>query len=84
MTLFLHSNLFGSVWNYILRWLGVSAVLPFDVADHFNQFNFLGGVAKSRRSISQVIWFATVWEIWKERNNIIFNAMLNYAGGGQD
>jgi hypothetical protein len=30
--------------------------------------------AKSRHSILQVIWFATVWEIWKERNNRIFNA----------
>jgi len=22
----------------------------------------------------QVLWFATMWEIWKERNNMIFNA----------
>jgi len=21
----------------------------------------------------QVLWFATVWEIWKERNNMLFN-----------
>jgi len=71
--LFLHCNLFGSIWNHILRWLGVSAVLPYDVANHFNQLSFFGGAAKSRRSILQVIWFATVWEIWKERNNKIFN-----------
>ena len=41
--------------------------------DHFNQFTFSGGISKVRRSIIQVIWFATVWEIWKERNNIQFN-----------
>jgi len=43
------------------------------VTDHNNQFNVNGGIAKSRISISQVIWFATIWEIWKERNNRFFN-----------
>jgi len=71
--LLLHCNLFGSVWNHILRWLGLSLVLPYDVASHYYQFSYIGGVAKSRRSILQVIWFVTVWEIWKERNNRIFN-----------
>jgi len=71
--LFFHCNLFGSVWNHILRWLGLSAVWPYDVANHYYQFGFICGVAKSRRSILQVIWFATVWKIWKERNNRIFN-----------
>jgi len=58
--LFLHCNFFGSIWNHILRWLGVVAVLPNEAAGHFYQFSFLGGVAMSRRSILQVIWFATV------------------------
>jgi len=58
--LFLHCNFFGSVWNQILRWLGVSSVMPCDVLTHFNQFSFFGGAAKSRRSILQIIWFATV------------------------
>ena len=30
-------------------------------------------VAKSKQHILQAIWFATVWEIWKERNNRVFN-----------
>ncbi|AET03719.2 hypothetical protein MTR_8g074940 [Medicago truncatula] len=54
-------------------WLGISAVILAHVQDHFNQFSVSGGIAKTRRSISQVIWFATVWEIWKERNNRHFN-----------
>jgi len=73
--LFLHCNLFGSVWNHIYRWVGVSAVMPANVADHFIQFSHIGGVAKTRRSILQVIWFAATWELWKERNNIIFNTI---------
>jgi len=72
--LILNCNLFGSVWNHILQWIGVSAVMPVSVVDHFVQFNYFGGAAKSRRSILQVIWFATAWEIWKERNKRIFNA----------
>jgi len=48
--------------------------MPLDVAGHFTQFSFFGGATKSRRSLLQVIWFATMWEIWKERNNRIFNA----------
>jgi hypothetical protein len=49
--LFLHCNLFGSVWNHILRWSGVSSVMPSDAPTFFNQFSFLGGAGKSRRSI---------------------------------
>jgi len=58
--LFLHFNLFSSVWNHIFQWLGVATVVPNDVTGHFNQFSLLGGFTKSRQSISQVIWFATV------------------------
>jgi hypothetical protein len=74
---------FGAVWYFILRWLGIYSVMPYDISGHFNQFSFIGGAAKSKRSILQVIWFATVWEIWKERNNRVFNdkKMLNSAGG---
>ena len=43
------------------------------MSNHFNQFSFSGGIFKVRRSILQAIWFATVWEIWKERNNRLFN-----------
>ena len=71
--LFLHCILFGSLWNHIFRWLGVSSIMSCDAPTLFNQFSFLAGAGKSRRSILQVIWFATVWEIWKERNNRVFN-----------
>ena len=48
--LFLHCNV-------------VVAVTPYYVSDHFNQSSYSGGISKVRRSIIQVIWFATVWEI---------------------
>lgn len=71
--LLLRCTFFGCVWYNILRWLGLVAVLPGDITSHFYQFGFMGGVAKTRCYMLQVILFATVWEIWKERNNRIFN-----------
>jgi len=61
--LFLHCNVFGSVWNHIHRWIAVSSIMPCDVSSLFNQFNSIGGATKSKRFILQVIWFATLWEI---------------------
>ena len=58
--LFSHCNFSSLVWNHIVQWLGVVMAVPNDVTVHFNQFNLLGGVTKSRQSIIQVIWFATV------------------------
>lgn len=71
--LVLHCNVFWSVWHLIYKWLGIVAVIPYNVSDHFNQFSYSSDISKVRRSIIQVIWFASVWEIWKERNNTIFN-----------
>ena len=71
--LFLHCNFLGTVWHSLYRWIGISVANPFSVSDHFHQFGFCGGIARRRRSILQVIWFATVWKIWKERNNRLFN-----------
>jgi len=42
--LFLHCNDFG--WHFLYRWLGISSVIFFYVADHFNQFSYGGGGAK--------------------------------------
>lgn len=70
--LLLHCNFLGSVWHFIYRWLSIYAAVPQHVSDHFIQFSFIGGPAKSRQLILQVIWFATVWKIWKGINNRLF------------
>jgi len=58
--LLLHCDFFGTVWFFILRWLGFYSVMPYDLISHFTQFSFIDGVAKSKRYILQVIWYATV------------------------
>jgi len=72
--LFLHCSTFGAVWYYIYGWLGISSTTPYVVADHFIQFSYGSDGSKVRQAIMHLIWFATVWEIWKERNNRIFIA----------
>ena len=71
--LILHCSYFDTVWNCILRWIGLSTAAPLYVSDHFTQLCF-GGGPQVRFTILIAIWFATVWEIWKERNNRILNA----------
>ena len=71
--LFLHCPMFGTVWYLLFRWLGFSTAIPLGVVDHFNQFFLDGGNVKARGAILHAIWFATTWEIWKERNNRLFN-----------
>ena len=52
----------------------VCSVISRELADYLNQLGFVGGnYSKVRQSIMHLIWYATVWEIWKERNSRIFN-----------
>lgn len=70
--LFLHCELFGSLWQHIRNWIGISGVDPFTLHDHFFQFtNSIGGSTK-RRSFMQMLWLLCVWIVWNERNNRIF------------
>jgi len=72
--LFLRCDFFGEVWHLIHCWLSVCSVIPNVPADYLNQFGFVGGFcSKARQSMLHLIWYATVWETWKERNNRIFN-----------
>ena len=63
------SDNFGSLEG---NWLSVhSADLP-HIMDHFIQFGSSTGFGQSRRSFMHLIWFATTWVIWKQRNARIF------------
>jgi len=72
--LFLHCGFFGEVWHFIHRWLGVCLAIPSEPANYLNQFGAVSGNCyEPRQSILLLIWYATMWEIWKERDNMIFN-----------
>ena len=70
--LFLHYNVFGSLWSLVRNWLGISSVPSGELRPHFIQFTKMAGMPRVSHLYFRTIWFATIWVIWKERNNRIF------------
>ncbi|KAF1870610.1 hypothetical protein Lal_00025934 [Lupinus albus] len=61
-----------SVWQSIYNWLNITVTLPQNPFHHY--LNHLGLVnANKGWKAWSIIWFATVWAIWRHRNDIIFN-----------
>jgi len=58
--LFLSCDFFGKIWDDILHWLGFIMVQPPHVADHFYQFETLGGFSDSDRFVFNLIWLTSV------------------------
>ena len=56
----------------VRNWLDVYSADPSNIVDHFFQFGYVAGFAKSRTSFMHLIWFACSWAIWKERNDKLF------------
>jgi hypothetical protein len=70
--LFLHCNIFSSLWYNVYRWLHISSVTPSNIRQHFIQFTSMAGLPRSTYTFLKIIWFASVWVLWKERNNRVF------------
>jgi len=70
--------LFGQMWQLVRNWLCVYSVDHYSIVDHFYQFGTLSGGSKSRCSLMHMFWFATIWVIWKERNDRIFGGQVNH------
>jgi len=75
--LFTRCSLVGSLWSDILGWIGFQIAHMGNVSDHFLQFETLARFLKSKRSLVTLIWCATSWTLWKERNNRIFQSKVS-------
>ena len=71
-------NLLLSVVLQIRSWLCVYSADPYKIIDHFFQFGTMSGAAKSGCSLMHLVWFACIWVIWKERNDMIFCRKENH------
>ena len=70
--LFLSCDNYYEVRSNVWNWLGISSVTSVDLRQHFMQFTLMGGTPRASHLFLRAIWFATIWVIWKERNNHIF------------
>lgn len=71
--MFIHCDIFGSLWQHIRTWIAVSGVDPYNIRAHFIQFTNSVWTSQTCRSFMQLIWLLGVWIVWNERNNMIFN-----------
>jgi len=58
--LFLHCNVFGSLWSLVRNWLGISSVPFGDPRSHFIQFTKMAGMPRVSHLYFRIIWFATI------------------------
>jgi hypothetical protein len=70
--LFLYCDISSGLWADVRLWLGIYAVYPGDIRLHYEQFTKMAGMPRCSHMFLTIIWFATVWVIWKERNNRVF------------
>jgi hypothetical protein len=71
--LFLHCELFGSLWQHVRLWIGTPDADPQNIHDHFIQFIHSIGHSRTCISFLQLVWLVCIWLVWTERNNRIFN-----------
>ncbi|GLT48998.1 hypothetical protein SLA2020_225840 [Shorea laevis] len=61
------------VWTSCYSWWGISTAINVDTTAHFKQHTGLID-SKNINQAWAVIWFAALWSIWLQRNQVIFSS----------
>lgn len=75
--LFLHCNISKDLWYQVWNWLGIFSVPAGELRHHFTHFTKMAGMPRFIHLYFNIIWFAPVWVIWKERSNRIFQQTVS-------
>ena len=76
--LFVHCEVVVLIWRKVLDWLGINFITPRNLFMHFACWSYESNSSRSLKAF-WLIWHASVWSIWKERNAKIFkNQSKNY------
>jgi hypothetical protein len=70
--LFLHCTLSADLWALVWNWLGISFVHAGELRQHFIQFTKMAGMPTYSHFFFKIVWFVTIWVLWKERNRRVF------------
>jgi hypothetical protein len=70
--LFLHCEVASEAWLSLMRWLNHYFISPPNLVVHWECW--LGGdrANKVKKGLG-IIWLATIWALWKSRNDKVFN-----------
>ena len=69
----------AKVWHMVLNWVNLNFITPPNLASHLDCW-FNEVCAKKVRNGLLLIWHATVWTIWLERNDRIFKGVNKEVG----
>jgi len=67
-----HCDKVTIVWEKVMRWVEIYFITPPNLFVHWECWKTGGRTKRIRQGLS-IIWHATIWGIWRVRNNIIFN-----------
>ncbi|KAK2391015.1 hypothetical protein QL285_064512 [Trifolium repens] len=71
---FIHCNFSTNVWRRIFNWMGLYFINSNSIQQHFIRYGELikSKATKVKNKHRHIIWLATMWCIWRGRNNIVF------------
>lgn len=70
--LFFECTFFSAVWYEVLRWWGFQAPIHHDCKVFFSQYHGIFSGSKNQLEVWSLVWFATIWVIWNQRNGLLF------------
>lgn len=70
--MFLHCGVAWKIWDELLIWLQGEFIMPPNLFIHWACWDGLATNRKVKKGL-RLVWHAALWDMWKARNECIFN-----------